>query len=1085
MQVNKLLIRPLDFANFFEQDWGKFYRKIILEAKDAADDAAESMGGGEVPGVPLLPGSHTEDQRYLSQFHPDVQEQALKRRYNSGLLDAGDYWDAHGDYPPEDWNHAKDGIRFKVPKKKGSKVAYRVYLSIDGKPIYLGDSELVKRLSAPAKSSANDHMVHPEKFKEGPGLGEMDPKDPDSVDKYLEGGHHGFYDFDLSGVVRQTDAIIDNMSDEEIVDWLKGTWKKKWDEAPKDKEGNKILPDDLKKEIKKARDAAKAEPNHTMSGYEVMKKNVANRILPNWIKATSLGLLGEVPDKVPDPVTGVEVPVIKMPHDQAEKYFSQIDYLQAGFNPLRTRLREDDPKDLGPEGTKQFKLNRYHHTPEKVENLDVYVIPRTVSWREEDEDGKVLGNKTETFYVPYLPDTKTVPQLDTDVQLTDGQKAILAHREAPNLVPKGTPEEMEKRYKEILEGQNKEMKAAAQRAANIKDVTRIIDNWDLWTDAQKKHFKDNGRTLPEVSRAYWAKDKSDDYYSNLSNNMATLGHSVNRLSIKQGYLGIPEDKMEEFKHKYLGLMSGEAKEAIDKWVAVHKKGKGLYPIPMGVVDTLDEVSEHIIVISSYFLLTWLNDPMLGIFDKDPKYGLTSEKRTTEAKARTLRSYKVFWMMETLSQAALMDWPSRRAREKLNALWDSVDRGISSGEGKSTTVGASQAGGSKEELEAKLKNMRYSHSSRRGVRTPGTDVARTGWKISVAGTEARVEEFMHTIRSRVRKILGDSAGKVVDNAEAKVAAAIAIANLLMQKYYEEAKKQFPNDDDKAEKMASDALIQNLDKELKNHPELFGGMNAEESDDFINKVRSQLSSKTSGMSTSEIEKNDKEYIQKLRKAMDEFFMELLDEEEGYQAVQPVYNPGTQEFEDDGMPINLMRLKIKQADSKNLGPSIKELVKVLKSLYPPDLPEEAQYGLNKYALDVYQELLDISHLGRKPTAEAIADLEAVDVRPEQAKHATGVVHAPTPQVVHAPPPAKAATTSTNELVGDISNFDTPEQLMQKIHAILSKRQEIKADPTMAAKVKAAPDMIHHRMMQVGMKSDMKIWTLMSELKKFADTL
>ncbi len=1086
MEGNKLLIKPFDFSKFFNKEWTPFFRKLFAESKQRHDDAAESMGGGEVPGVPVLPGSHTNDQKYLSQFHPDIQEQALKRRYNQDLLDVGEYWDAHGELPPSSWDTTKE-LRFKIPgaRKGKGKPYYRVYTSIDGQPIYTGSAELAKKLSNPAKPAAGSHVAHPEKFKEGPGLGDIDTSKEDDVENYLSPGH-GFYDFDLSGVVRQTDSIIDATPDEEVIEWLGGEWKKMWDESPKDQEGNKILPLDLKKEIAKRKAAAKAEPSHTMAGYEPMKKNVANRILTNWIKATSLGLLGEVPEKTNDPITGKEVPVIELPYEKAKEQFSHIDYLQAGFNPLKTRLKPQDTQGLSPAQVKSLKANKYHSGD--VKNLSVYVIPRTVSWRDEDESGTPVDHKTETIYVPYLPDTKTIPKLDGGVELTTLQKAILAHRENPKLLPKGSPEEMEKRYKELEESQVKSTKALVQRASNLKDITRIIDNWDLWTPEQINHFKTNGRNISQISKAYYAQDKSDDHYSNLNKSMATLGYSANRLSIKQGYLGIKPEKIEAFKHKYRGLMVGEARDAIDKWVAIHKKGGGRYPLPLGIVDTLNQVSDQIMVVSAYFLLTWLNDPRLGIFDSDPKYGLNSEKTTTEAESRKLRSYKVFWIMETLSQAAILDWPSRRAREKFNFLYDSLDRGVSSGEGKSSTVG-DMGTGSKEDMEKKLKGFRYGHSARRGFRTPGQEVARKSWKINIQGTEAKVEEFMHTIRSRVRKLLGDEAGNVVDNAEAKVAAALTIATNLTKTYMDKYSKQYPNDPAKAEEMANHELMNNLSKELKVHPELFGEMSPEEADQFADKIKNKISSKSSGMSSSELEKFDNDYVQKLRKAMDEFFEKLL--MDGH-ARQPTYDAGTQEFVDDddsdGAIINLMNLRIKNPNAhKDMPPDPAFLVKILKSLYPQDNQTEIEHGLNKYALDIYQELLDWSHVGSKPDAEAIKDLEAVGVRPVQAKYAQ---KEPTPAPVPhmpAPVPAKAATTSTNELVGSVNNITNAEDLKVLLKSLLSKKDEIAADPSMRTVIKQLPAQITKTIVSKGIKvaANMEDISLIKQFNKMASEL
>lgn len=1065
----KILIKPLDFANFLNVGWNKFFYKLVAEARQDAEDAALSMGGGEVQKLPLLPGSYTNDQKYMYQFHPNVWKQAIKRRYNEDLVDIGRHWDMHNKLPGEEANKAEEVV-FQIPgaKAKPGKPFFRVYTGMDDEAkMYVGAHDLGHKLSNPAKIDPNQHLDNP-KFSEGPSLKEIDPKNPEHLENYLKNGAHGLYDFDLSGAVEQSAEYVDKLPDADIVEMLAGHWKKMYDDAPEGPDGHKVLPKELKDEIRKKRTNLKEEPDRTTAGYDVMTKDIANDLIANWVKATSLGLLGQVPEKIKDPLTNQEVQVTKVPYETAVKDFG-LDP-SVGFDPHKTRIKGGS-LDMSKEDKKAFKSEKF--APGKVTNLDVYAFPRKVKYHDTDYQGNIIpgSNKVETILVPFLPDVKVIPKFP----LTPEQRAILAHRRRPDLIPRGTPEEMLATYKKIVEagGQNaKDVEKAGSVSGDVKrGINGIMNNWDLWTPEQINHMQTNARSLPEVAKAMHTLSSEDAY--SLPKGFFTLGHSTNKNDIGTPFLGVPKEKMNDFVKKYQPLMAAEAYKAVDRWIKNQEEGKGgALQLPKEVVKTLDNLAPDLITISTYFLMTFLNHRTMGIYDPDTKYGLnlSKDKGVEEAgpdeqggsKAQQLRRNKVYGILQTLGQITWDGFPGRRARTKYGSYMGSLDQPIGGEEGKSTSLGADVE--KKGDVEEMLKAFRYGHDFRRSLRTPtlGQGVARSGWKRTVTESDSELNGFLGTVRNRIRRVLGDEVGDVVDNAEKRLEIGIKTAQALYKHYDEMYKKQYP-DDEKRHNLVTAEVAKNLMKQLKaGHQDLYGNMSSQETEELIAKVKNSLTK--AGMDYSySLAQEDPQYKNKSVHAMDQFWTKLI---KTGNAIRPLYNKEKQQFQDTGVPISIQMFREPGTNVLSV-PGAAFVAKVMRALYPDDVPDEASHGVDQFALGVYKKVL--SNFGvKKSDEEAIKELKEAGVRPVEEKQLVQPSVAPQVPAAQPQPQQQMAAKNIGDVLTKLGTFKTSQEFVALVPEILAHKDEIVKNPQLVQTLMQLRPAMQQRSQELANKGD-----------------
>ena len=1059
MKVN--YIEPFAFANFINKDWDIFYTKFLREAKNAADDAsAESMGGGEISRVPLMPGKHTQDQKYLSQFHAgpvyghensdkapftskgSMMTQAFHHRYSTGMANIGKHYDTYGTIP-EDRDYVNE-IRFKIPgaRKKVGEPYYIVYTGVEGqKGIYVGHSEAAKKLSNPAKRHSQEHINNP-KFKEGLGLREIDPNNAEHLKQYEAGGH-GYHDYDFSDIPEPEN--IDEIPDEKIVTSLSKKWQIMYNELPVDKEDNKIISPDLQNEILKKREKMKeaAEVNiegeegegekggQTATGFEFIKPNKSSEFIRDWLNAAALGIIDtEIKNKkeVEDPITGKMVPLQWISPEDANRLTNRN--LSAGFDKNTARAVKGMTTDQA----------RAARMPAKeIEKLQLPVIDRKISYRIEDPNGRVLDTKeNKEIQVPYLPDVKSLPKLP----LTDTQRALLAHRERPDLIPAGSDEEITKRFKEIMQGADSPNKSAAGRASTPKDFAAIIKNWDIWSPEQKELYKKEARTLPNLAKAYHVSNsehKKQDPYSYQKNNYI-LGVQVNQNRSGQANLGIPPDseEMNQFIEKYRGQMAGEAAVAIEEWLKyVEKDGSQ----PKEVIDTIRKVSSYITALSTYYLLTWLNSPKAGIFDPPL---LTVDKENSKEDAKKARKTKVKQMLRNLAQATINNFPSRRAREKNNE-WRMKELDYQT-KGKEGTVGiigstidAEKAKGKKEITTI------IPWDSRRGITAP---TLRSEKEYTVAGKHEEVPAFLHSLTMRIKNQLGGSVAVLIDKAEKRLMIAITAAQNLAQRYDKELTSQYP-DPTQREEEVNKKVREDLPKELANgHGSLFADMTPIEEENLMATLKKELVDNY--WSQQNHERDDPEFKNKFHRTMEEFWDDLVSNDE---AILPKYNVNSGEFEQAGMVIHIPGFAEPGSNVKR--PTSASYVKKLMydigllSANDPSMSNEIEKSIDKHALDIYSTVLsDVNHTD-KSDEEMIRDLMAAGVKPVQMHNLRHPVEMPQPIQKPMQQQVPVAARPIKDVMDDVVNFNTPQEMVAKINGLLARANEIKSRPELAANI------------------------------------
>ena len=1064
MERNKLFIQPFEFSEFLNTKWDNFLGKILSEAHhksaEDAEDAAYSMGGGEVPAMRFLPGEHTGDQKYLTQFHPNAMAHALHRRLGKDLLRIGQHWDVHRTLP-EGLDRADqfdvEDKKVGRPKKEDTgrtfvrrykhvlsdilndeeytgldedqKKAYDEAMADPTKhtkvqdpdtgemidklmlKIYSGHSHLAKRLSNPAKVIANQHKSENSKFKPGIGLNDITMLDKDKniigpdhpdypefskkVKEYLDAGH-GFYDFDLSDVTLVPKEKFIDMDDEHIVNTLEPKWKKLYDTIQPDYKDNgewKNMPEyneegmefkTLAKKIENKRLRGIKDSGDSMSGFEPIKAEKATTLLTDWIRANALGILGpraKDGDVVKDPVTGKMVKVYMMPYEQAVKYFGRN--LIAGYVPKMTRS-----------GTKGKKAH-----PGEVLKLDIPVIPRWVSYENlrilfpdgvnagDPEGGNERANPPvhgEKIWVPYLHDAKTIAK----IRWTPEQKAILAHREEPELLPGFEETKNDKltdlqitnllsRYKDAIskkdnKGNPTEKAKTLLRASTSLDIGKIINNWDLLSPEQRDEVVKNSRTLVQNAKAMHGGIETADIYSHGGHNHG-VGYTVNKASPEIPYIGINEDQVKLIKNKYGERLYKEATEIVNRWffgereATLRNKAAGSAAAQMLSTLTPSYVKEawiknqdDLVAIITIYITAMLNDYKMGIYDPDRALGLDSLKNDKIMKTyeqdpmiggKNLRMQKAKNLLESLAQAQKDNIPPKRhranARIEVQAGTDKEGRSLEN-----------EKQDSFEQLQKwqdkRITGMRRMAKAPEGLLTSAK---------SVLGN-VPMPEIVASIRSMVKKQLGDADLTLFDRANHRLNIAANVrATLTAQLDAEYASKKddngLPYTSAQRENLVDSIVNDRITDELKKqNKELFSNMTDEERELLITALKSKGKSEMAHADF-DFDKDNPDYVEQFERAMTGFWGKII---RNKSAGIPEYNKKEKEFVDSNNIDEKISLQNFQSGHNAIGPA--EFIKMMKGIYDATAKEatsrtkgQVHQNLEKWAPIVYEELLKVS--------------------------------------------------------------------------------------------------------------------------------
>lgn len=294
----------MNFRDYTEKECGirEFCHSLAVSARHKIWTILEmAMGGQNISKMKVLPQFTT--WKFLQQFPPEFWKNAYHWQQGPGIIEMMKQVRERGEIPEEqNWI---DEFQIPIPRAS-NKVAI---FGEPGKPVYIGLTDLVKELTSPPKSltttSPEDLPDVARKYwaGEGPSLEEINPHEQDKnhpahPSKYK----HGKYDFDIEDLAEVTPEHIDEMPDSEVIAMLPEKYQNMDESDP-----------ELKAKIAKKKEAMKKVLKSSFAGYDPQAPDTARRTISNLIRGQAIGLFGEHPKAVEDPISGKDVyPVEKI-----------------------------------------------------------------------------------------------------------------------------------------------------------------------------------------------------------------------------------------------------------------------------------------------------------------------------------------------------------------------------------------------------------------------------------------------------------------------------------------------------------------------------------------------------------------------------------------------------------------------------------------------------------------------------------------------------------------------------------------------------------------------------------------------------
>lgn len=1051
------------FSQYVEENWDgdEFCRQLAIEAKLAIYKIILEMAlGTEEISDPKYPIMYdADDYKFLSQFPPKIWRKALNWRYNDGLREImrsrdPQYGKAH---IPEGWDWVS---HLSLPAGKGQTFVF-------GKPggpksIYVGLTELVKKLTKPPKGNPTDMTYHPDKPgstephphwpHKGPSLKEIDPNEQDPTKPGHPSNYEGgLYNFDLDKMAEVSDEDIEDISDEDMQAWL--------DEPYSDMDVNDP---EVQKRIKKMRDEMKEVKKHTMAAYDVPQLTTTMKDLTNWITANAMPerIFGQHPPAYKDPLTGKVYPID----------YKSPDYINKNVSGFLSKAEKG--------GTGGYALK--HHIPTITKNIDYKII---------DKKGNVK-QISEPHVMPYMNPMRGIPQIH-DVPITDEYKRELAMQRNPQLVAKWwdsgesvkdvmkkmkdagepieplqdaikvevppiaisddqrrkiaikrNPEFVEKWWKpgESVQDVAAKLKAAKQSTAPLKAAIKIdtlknfLSFWDdIWTPEQKQHIKDNAKSLHQVARHVFGKSQETDDPTAAPRSIYG-GFRPNFKSVGQGALNVPPEKMDDFVKEYYGKLffeltgdttpqagSGyQSKGKIDRILRGMEKS-GDYP--KEVIEGLRSKINDLATFCAFMLMTFLNDRRYGI--KDDKYNLLANVPESEIDPKyneRMRLQKVQWFLKSAAQIGHGDTLTRRYREKFGV--PSVQALSQIGEG----------GYDAEDIGGKGKKKLSMRNRRRWLRPTDSSIGRPGQKWH--SITAEVPEFF---KLRRNQILARLPGSVIANqeltaAEIRLNQSVENAIALYNKFEQELAGKI-TDPDKREaeaiKMLQDALAKNSD-----HSEM-------ERDEIINKTKTRVQAGKLPP-----------HAEKLRSAADQWMEKFLSLDTSKdQSIRLIaYDENTGSLAETGTTVTPAGMPDKPFSAAMLISEIYQYPKMIAD------------ALHKYGLRVWEKIHDAHEVEGMTAHQQEEDYKqmqaawADEMKKWQAKlgeYNVSVEPMPMPQQQQPAaqmPQAAAAKAIGPDHFGWVNTVNNGQEMMQKGQELLAKEAELKQIPGAAQQVNQA---------------------------------
>lgn len=751
-------IKPFDFADYIDVQWNDWKKQALEEAMNDAIDQKNLMAGAKNKSkAPKL--WDEDDWKFLIQFPTNLWPQALKWRYNEGLLQAAkdrEPWSQGKQVP--DWHETGD-----------------VKLIANGKTyvfedVYLGLKSLIEKLEKPIKNN-KAHDIHG--TDEGShGIQDVDPLDnnerlEDGTPNPKWRGHYkqGLYDYDLTDPQHVNDAYFDTIPDDKIK-----------------------LPagvDRTPENIKKKREQLKKTAQHTFGGFHVLQDDVAKKSIQTWMQAQGIGLLGDVPKKVVDPITGEE---------------KELSHVSPGWINKKWATHLGDSED-----------GQQHA-------LSLPSFSRNITYRIEDKNGELSEPVTQEIRVPVLNSGKILP----NVKLKPDQRRKLALRRLKtqglginDICDKGVGAyENDWSYVETN-------CQAIKKYGQPDGFDNLLKHWDILDEEQKKHLKDNQRDLVHFAAAS-KNPQYKDPWSKLKDNYA-IGYHTNKGERGTQPMELEPEQVKQVTAKYFDTFYQQAMDALDGFIAQMRgydsSGRKITKPPTysrdpKTIDLIESMQMDFARVAAAFMVMNANHTHKGVYD--PDLGLKNATGEEEMHEHA-RKNSVWDFAADISQAAFGNNRSRRMKGK------KILTGGSGGEEDS---------GFDSYATDKNKDLGSADwDTRRDQLAPHDQIARRGWNTMEIGHE--IDGIFATYFKDVKKFMGSYYAQDIDKVKEKIKIEAQLINDLYEKGTQQAVAQGMSPEE-AERAGHENVKKNLKTQLATqYPDLYKDIGDQDIEDILKK------------------------------------------------------------------------------------------------------------------------------------------------------------------------------------------------------------------------------------------------------------
>lgn len=854
-------IKAFSFNDFVDSQWKTWSHKKLCEAHFKSQKRLCEAGAGqevkpgdenEEEGIPSWTSDQQNakgnayyqgrnvskapltfdetDYKFLSQFPPQFWSQALRWRYNDGLLQAAASRD-NEKIPYQDRRDAKyvdDTIEY-LTFNNGKAGKARFY------NVWTGFSDLIKKLEKPIK---NNQTHNPGGYYPDGGAG-IEDIDPDQTDpnhpQHPSNYKGGLYDFDLSDIVKMTPEYVDKLPPEKIP-------------VPAHQERNE-------KTIAAARERMKKNLKSTAAGMSLMTEKVSREKIMMWLRSQAAGLLGQ-PTDIKDPHTNEPLSVHEKNIADINQHWGESDETSGS----------------------KTKTTAYLGMGKNAQPANVPVIQRKLSWTKISPDGTEYDVINEPVTMPYLKPTTMIP----NIKLSPEQKEEIAKRNGFDMEKEcGSTNGIS--FSDLLtfnDRNNASLFNCAEKARKLSvpgSMERLLSHfWDIYTDDQKKEMREKSLNLIKwhahrnKNSAYENPHASDEHAEG-------QGHYLSGWHVMKGSRKIPsmhmskEDAQKVFK-KYYNQMTAEAAIAMNEWLS-HQGAEEAYQnlnmkdaksktddrykklpphykiVPMPVAAMISNISGSLISTAGAMLCMWLNTTDLGIYDPEVKLTEFGQDGDPQA-AKKARKFYVLNFIKDMSKVAMDGIGSYRQRIKQGykdpSFGTSTD--APSGEdgkgsiGDTIQKGSIDGGSQQKDHDPRRSHLTPDVAAKTVINAKGKEedaypIARQSWILAKTGLP-EIDELFMTNRAQVQYVIGGGYENIIDIAAAKAQAEIKAMAALTVKNFESLKNRQDISDKEKDKMAHDMASDQLPAYLQqNHPDLYKNIDDKTKESLISRYKKE--------------------------------------------------------------------------------------------------------------------------------------------------------------------------------------------------------------------------------------------------------